>query len=354
MGDERELTWAEAQRALIPLMKADNHRNVAYIVREYVLLALALGAGVWSLAAWRGGHLATWAFALAAAALVVVIAALQHRLSGLAHDASHFSLFRDPLANELASDLLLMFPIMGMTQRFRATHLGHHQYINDPERDPDVRRLNDPWPHQFPIAKARFWGRYVLRALWPPTILRYLLGQAKGANLSEGAVAPALKAPYRFRLGRSLRGAYWISVLTVVHATGAWPVFFLFWVLPLLTAYPLLMQLREIAHHSNAPDDGDFTNSRIFRVHPLLSAAIFPYGQDYHLTHHLFAMLPHDRMAQAHAVLMRHPPYRDRVVVCRGFFFRTIGTAGPSVLDVLARRPAPGELVWDGPPRRLA
>jgi hypothetical protein len=40
------------------------------------------------------------------------------------------------------------------------------------------------------------------------------------------------------------------------------------------------------------------------------------------------------------------------VVICRGFFLRTIGTDGPSVLDVLARRPEPGDLIWDGPPRR--
>ena len=32
----------------------------------------------------------------------------------------------------------------------------------------------------------------------------------------------------------------------------------------------------------------------------------------------------------------RYRPYRERVTVCRGYFFRTRGTAGPSVLDVLA------------------
>ena len=145
-----------------------------------------------------------------------------------------------------------------------------------------------------------------------------------------------------------MRGAYWLTVLAAVHLGQAWPLFGLFWVVPLLTAYPLLMQLREIAHHSNAPDDGDLTNSRVFRVHPLWSACVFPYGQAFHLTHHLFAMIPHYRVAEAHALLSRHKPYREQVVVCHGYFFRRRGTPGPSVLDLLAedrsrrsRHPAP-------------
>lgn len=352
MTDTGDLTWKQAHQALVPLMRANNRTNWLYLLKEYAILAVILTACALTLAAWRDHRLPTWAFLPLATAGVVAVAAVQHRFSALAHDASHYALFKHKLLNELASDLLLMFPIMGMTQRFRATHLGHHQYLNDPERDPDVVRLNTPVPQRFPMSGLTFVWRYVIRALWPPATWGYLAGQAKGANLSAGAVGN-LKTVYRFRLGRCLRGTYWLSVLTVVHALQLWPIFLLFWVVPLLTAFPLLMQIREIAHHSNAPDDDDLTGSRIFRVHPLLSACVFPYGQDDHLTHHLFAMLPHYNMRAAHRILMRCPDYRDRALICRGFFFRTIGTAGPSVLEVLARRPGPGELLWDGPPRRI-
>ncbi len=71
---------------------------------------------------------------------------------------------------------------------------------------------------------------------------------------------------------------------------------------------PFLMQLREIAHHSNAPDDEDLTNSRIFDVNPLVSGSVFPYGQAFHVTQHMFAMLPHYRIAKAHEVRMRYRP----------------------------------------------
>ena len=258
----------------------------------------------------------------------MLIAALQHRLSGLGHEASHYALFKNRLANELVSDLLCMFPLMAMTQRFRVTHLGHHQFLNDPDRDPDVPRLHfDGDRYPFPMSKATFWYRYVVMSLWPPVLLKYLYGQAKNANVTTGFREP--RGVYRFRVGRCLRGAFWLPMLTIVHLTGSWPIFLLFWVTPLLTFYPFFMQLREIAHHSNAPDEGEFTHSRNFHCHPIFNWAVFPYGQDYHLTHHVFGLIPHFNLTRAHEILLRYPPYREQATACHGYFFARRGSAGP-------------------------
>lgn len=341
MSSGGDLSWDEVHRALIPLMKTDNRRNLGPLAREYLLLAGLLVAGFQLVAGWQSGAIGPVPFALAGAAVVFGVGVMQHRLSGLAHDASHYTLFRNKLGNELISDLFLLFPLVAMTQKYRAAHLGHHRFVNDPARDPDLIRLNHPEPRPFPMRKADFWRIYVLEGLWPPSILKYLIGRARSANLDTGPQGKPLRNAYGPAVARRLRGSYWLLVLALVHGLGAWTTFGLFWVVPLLTVYPLLMQLREIAHHSNAPDDGDLTNSRVFEVHPLLNACVFPYGQAFHVTHHLFAMVPHDRVAEAHRILRRYPPYREQVVVCRGFFFRTLGTAGPSVLDILAApRPA--------------
>lgn len=335
--DAADLSRDEVHRTLVPLMRVDHRTNIGYIVFEYSLLALVLACCAIGFNAWSGGELPTLGALPLAMLGVAAVATCQHRLSGLAHEASHSTLFKNRLANELVSDLLLMFPLVAMTQKYRAAHLGHHQFVNDPNRDPDLIRLNHPKPHHFPISKGRFWLKYVVRSLWPPSILSYLFGRARAANLGN-AQGTLPRAVYRVRVARCLRGAYWLSVLTTVHLLRAWPLFWLFWVVPLLTAYPFLMQLREIAHHCNAPDDGDLTNSRVFYVHPLLMFCVFPYAQGFHLTHHLFAKVPHYRAAEAHAILLRYRPYREQVVVCRGYFFRTKGTGGPSVLDVLSHR----------------
>lgn len=329
--------WSKLHHDLIPLMRADDRVSAACIVREYVCLAVAIGVGAVAFAGFREGRMGLAAFAAVAMLFVAVIAALQHRLSGLAHEASHYVLFRNLVANELVSDLLLMFPLVAMTQKYRVAHLGHHQHVNDAERDPDWLRLAHFEPMRFPLNRGRFFARYVLRGIWPPAILRYLFGRAKAANVATVAPgAKALRTVYSTRVARTMRGAYWLSMFTVIHACGAWPIFWLFWVLPLLTFYPFYMLLREIAHHANAPDDGNFTNSRLFDVHPMLRWAVFPYGQDFHVLHHLFAMIPHHQMRRAHAMLLRYPAYQRDIVVCRGYFWRKRGTVGPCVLDVLA------------------
>jgi fatty acid desaturase len=332
-------------------MRIDNHTSIFYIALEYAVLAASLGLAGASWFALMAGQTRLAVFVPIALAAIVIVATVQHRLSGLGHEAGHYTLFRNKLANELVSDIFLMFPIFGMTQRFRNSHLGHHRYVNDPRLDPDVLRLNAREAQRFPVSPWGFCVRYLVKGLWPPALWGYLFGQAKGANAKVGGGVVEVPAPYRFRLGRLMRGTYWFTVLTLVHAFRLWPLFVLFWVVPLLTVYPLLMQIREIAHHSNAPDDGRFTNSRVFLVHPIIRAAVFPYGQDFHLTHHLFALLPHHKIARAHNELLRYAPYREHVIVCRGFFLRPRGSNAPTVLEVLSRQPRAGELLWDGLPR---
>ncbi|WP_165227323.1 fatty acid desaturase family protein [Aquisphaera insulae] len=333
--DAGDLTWDEVHHRLIPLLRADDITNVPYILGEYLGLAATLAACGWLYRSWSAGAIPTAAFGPLCALGMAVVAAFQHRLSGLGHEGSHYALFRNRLANELASDLFCMFPIMGMTQRFRVTHLAHHQFLNDPAKDPDISRLHfDEDRYPFPMSKRTFWYRYVLGSFWLPSLWTYLAGQAKNANVTAGFKEP--RGVYRFRVGRCLRGSFWLPVLTAVHLTGSWPIFLLFWVAPLVTFYATFMQLREIAHHSNAPEGGEFRHSRNFFCAPIVRWAIFPYGQDYHLTHHVFGLMPHYNLKAAHEVLLRYPPYREQAIACHGYFFRRPGMPGPTILDVLS------------------
>ena len=85
---------------------------------------------------------------------IVLIGAGQHQLTGLAHEAAHHILFRNRFLNDLASDLLCMFPLFSSTQHYRLQHLAHHQFVNDPDRDPDVSQLQTSghWLH-FPVSQ---------------------------------------------------------------------------------------------------------------------------------------------------------------------------------------------------------
>jgi fatty acid desaturase len=103
------------------------------------------------------------------------------------------------------------------------------------------------------------------------------------------------------------------------------------------TFYPAVLFLREIAHHGNYPDNGDYTNSRIYTGKWLEREIFFPFGEWNHVLHHMFPTIPWHRMPEAHAVMMRYPPYRENVVVCDGFFFKgDAADRNPTVLQVLS------------------
>jgi fatty acid desaturase len=109
--------------------------------------------------------------------------------------------------------------------------------------------------------------------------------------------------------------------------------FWTLWVLPLVTTFPFFLWLRDIYQHTNA-DDGRLTNTRVFFTDPFTRWAVFVYGQDMHVPHHLFPAIPHYRLARLHRLLKtRHPDYAASVVECHGTFWNREGR--PTILDTL-------------------
>ena len=67
---------------------------------------------------------------------------------------------RAPTLNDLAGDLFCMFPILATLHFYRLFHLAHHQYTNDPERDPDLvslgaSKMSDQFPMPRPCGSSR-------------------------------------------------------------------------------------------------------------------------------------------------------------------------------------------------------
>ena len=112
--------------------------------------------------------------------------------------------------------------------------------------------------------------------------------------------SPFRKA-YSPRVAGFVRMTYYTAVLVALAyirwATGGksaiYPI--LLWLVPLQTSFMFFMFLRDVYQHSNA-DDGRLTNSRVFFTDPFTRWAVFVYGQDMHIPHHLFPAVPHYRL----------------------------------------------------------
>jgi fatty acid desaturase len=109
----------------------------------------------------------------------------------------------------------------------------------------------------------------------------------------------------------------------------------LLWLVPMGTSFMFFMFLRDVYQHSNA-DDGRLTNSRVFFTDPFTRWAVFVYGQDMHIPHHLFPAIPHHRLRELHELLKRdHNTYRELVIETHGTFHDSEGRR--TILDEMSR-----------------
>jgi fatty acid desaturase len=179
------------QRRLNSLRVTDNVTNWRYLAREYLFLGLAIGLPIGFFEVRDGWGFSWWWNIPVAVIAVVIIGAEQHRLTTLAHEASHYLLFRNRLLNEFISDWFCMFPMLSSTHHYRVQHLAHHQYVNDPERDPDLTQMEASGHRfRFPMSKRRFvWEGVIKQLLWFPKLIRYIRVRAK-FNATGGGSGP--------------------------------------------------------------------------------------------------------------------------------------------------------------------
>jgi fatty acid desaturase len=245
LSEARQQTFKDPafKATLQRLRQSDNATNLLYIGRTYLYFVLVIGGAVWfdlhrAAAGWSFG----WDVPVGLLTILLVGVG-QHQLSGLGHEGSHHILFRNRWFNDLASDLLCMFPLFSSTHHYRLQHLAHHQFVNDPERDPDVSQLQTSghWL-DFPVSK-RFFLRTLVKQLWLPNLIRFIRIRAaynatgtdktpyarKGGTKSKTAVR--VGAVYLLLQAAALTALVcygdplWLAVVPVVLWTAATAVF---------------------------------------------------------------------------------------------------------------------------------
>jgi hypothetical protein len=165
------------------------------------------------------------------ATAIVLLGGIQHRLAGLGHEAAHHAFLKNRFLNDLITDLFCMFSLLTTVHFYRLFHMGHHQFTNDPSRDPDLLNMgHGKRADEFPMTRRRFIRViYSCFLVAPIRFLRYqwayvlvnTLGQGKNIY-QEQTCSESLAGDDRLRLG---------TVLGLVYLFGINAVFwFLTWV----------------------------------------------------------------------------------------------------------------------------
>jgi fatty acid desaturase len=216
----KTLNDAALKVKLQELRRTDNVTNHYYLLKTYLYLGLVITAAVWFDLYRQSLGWSWWASVPVFFVAVVLVGAGQHQLSGLAHEGSHHILFRNRYFNELASDLLCMFPLFSSTHLYRLQHLAHHQFVNDPQRDPDLSQMQTSGHRlPFPMTKKAFlWA--LLANLWPPRLFRFT--RVRAAYNSTGTdQSPYMKKGRRSKLQIRVAIVYVLALATTL-ATFVW------------------------------------------------------------------------------------------------------------------------------------
>jgi fatty acid desaturase len=255
--------------------------------------------------AWLG-LLLTWALMtreplLLLPVALLLMASLQRLLGNNLHDASHGNILRD---GEALFEVLLAAPMFENFRHYRALHLKHHAYLHESRNDPD----------HLPIPFRPEDGEEGPSAL--KVYLRTLCSWRawKGNFLGE---LPALGWSARARI--ALWWAVVLGGLAAVAGPGRALAFAGLWLASRATTYHALKVFTELADHSGL-EVGSVLSYTRNSPRNALSLLIHPYGDNYHLTHHLAPRVPMPNLHATHLLLWGVPAYRVGYH-CDGYLF---------------------------------
>src|SRR5688572_12892111 len=194
-----------SQAELQALKSRDNHTNFKYIGFIYVVIVATIAATMLVYSAIGAGTLSWWWAVPVTFVAIVSIGASQHQLGGVIHESTHYILFANRKMNELVSDWLAAFPIYTSTYAFRLHHLAHHQFVNDPHRDPNFSQAKDSghWL-DFPLTHIELLVA-IAKQLNPVRLVSYIVARARysalGVDSNPYADSKRPGSPWAIRVG---------------------------------------------------------------------------------------------------------------------------------------------------------
>jgi len=250
------------------------------------------GPGLRRLAVHLGSIAAAAAAVLAARATLwiwpamVALGLLEVTLFAPHHEATHETPFRSRwpmrLVGLVAGFLLLLPPKL-----FRAFHIAHHRYAQDPARDPELLGT-------MPLTRRLYAWRLTGIPYWIWNV-RKLFAIAAG-RADDPWIAPEARGSIE-REARGFLAAYAAIFAGAIALRSPLPL--LLWVVPVVIAQPALRYLL-LAEHTGCPLGADpWTNTRT----TLASAPVryLFWNMSYHAEHHLVPAVPFHALPALHA-----------------------------------------------------
>jgi len=247
--------------------------------------------------------------ALWATVIAILVVATRHNVLGLlVHEQAHLLGYRNRYG-DLLVNLFAGYPLLVMTvEGYAQVHLAHHRdYFG--EKDPDFRRKSgEEWSvPKTPLETAKLF----LADLVGINTLKLI----RGKKPVTGDIAFAR----RHRIPPWVRPVYFVVVAAVLTLTGAWHLFLIYWVLPIVTVSQVIVRWGAICEHKyNLPGASVAESTPLIVLSwwerlllPNLNFAMHPY-------HHYFPGVSYSLLPRIHEIYCREGLI-DHANVFRGY-----------------------------------
>jgi fatty acid desaturase len=245
---------------------------------------------------------------------VPIIAGLQNSLASLAHETFHYKVFTSRKLNSITGGFLYSYPLGVPFQNYRKRHLEHHRnvgYRNDPDWGNYQGRQFESVSSVYGFFASKLLGSYLFVNVYT------LLSGKNPPMLLEGQAESSTKDLVYLAVTQ-------LVLLALVSIFFSWWMYFVFWLLPLVTLTAFLIGVRAYLEH-NDPDEDSGVDVRLFDYRPnwLEHFFISPCHFHLHAIHHAFPAVPHYRLDAMKAELGQRGidyPCQDRAGYIECFF----------------------------------
>lgn len=215
--NEPQLNRRLIQSQVNKFRNVDNLRNWIDVIREctFVATVFLLIVGCHTYRMELGFH---WLWDLPIGLMGLFMMGLaQHRLSIVGHEGSHYALFKNRILNEVVSNWSCMYALVSTTHLYRLQHMAHHQFVNVPEKDPDLLYMSVVGAkYHHPYGRWRFMRDIVVPLFISiPAQLKYIFIRAKIASFG-GGYGPYAAQRKQNKVLSLIHGVYLLSMTAIL------------------------------------------------------------------------------------------------------------------------------------------
>ncbi|STX52851.1 Fatty acid desaturase [Legionella busanensis] len=311
---KRYIFSPEVRADINKLYQFDNYHGLIAVSYDYTVIAITIILTLYS------NYLL---YPLA----ILIIGSRQRALATILHEASHNSIAQNKLLNLFLGTFLSGHLILHTYSAYKDTHLRlHHGNFGDPESDDDYRYMLQKGVYNSKLSSNQYLRQLFLIPCLKFTVPSHLYFSIK-SRLYTGKVASE-------KLELLILGVYWSIIFVVCYKSGYLTILFLFWFIPLFTAFQLINWFIELAEHAPLMGNGtDLYMTRNRNSHWLEYFFTGIHGETLHLAHHLFPKVPFWKLKKLHAILLKDERYAKLNADMGGIFISSNNK--PTVFNLL-------------------